>query len=36
MRVSATSTSSVALVLAGFAVAFGTPHADATEHQDGL
>jgi Na+/proline symporter len=26
----------VALVLAGFAVAFGTRHADATEHQDGL
>jgi Na+/proline symporter/CheY-like chemotaxis protein len=25
-----------ALVLAGFAVAFGTRHADATEHQDGL
>jgi Na+/proline symporter len=24
-----------ALVLAGFAVAFGTRHADATEHQDG-
>ncbi|HEX2554564.1 MAG TPA: NahK/ErcS family hybrid sensor histidine kinase/response regulator [Microvirga sp.] len=26
----------VALVLAGFAVAFGTRHTDATEHQDGL
>ena len=26
----------VALGLAGFAVAFGTRHADATEHQDGL
>jgi Na+/proline symporter/signal transduction histidine kinase/CheY-like chemotaxis protein len=26
----------VAVVLAGFAVAFGTRHADATEHQDGL
>ncbi|HMO27777.1 PAS domain-containing hybrid sensor histidine kinase/response regulator [Enterovirga sp.] len=26
----------IALVLAGFAVAFGTRHADATEHQDGL
>jgi Na+/proline symporter/signal transduction histidine kinase len=26
----------VALVLAGFAVAFGTRHPDATEHQDGL
>lgn len=26
----------VALVLAGFAVAFGTRHADATEHQNGL
>jgi Na+/proline symporter/signal transduction histidine kinase/CheY-like chemotaxis protein len=26
----------VALVLAAFAVAFGTRHADATEHQDGL
>ncbi|HYF54690.1 MAG TPA: NahK/ErcS family hybrid sensor histidine kinase/response regulator, partial [Salinarimonas sp.] len=26
----------VAIVLAGFAVAFGTRHADATEHQDGL
>src|SRR5215218_7104668 len=26
----------VALVLAGFAVAFGTRYADATEHQDGL
>ena len=26
----------VALVLAGFAVAFGTRNADATEHQDGL
>jgi Na+/proline symporter/signal transduction histidine kinase len=26
----------VAVVLAGFAVAFGTRHTDATEHQDGL
>ena len=26
----------VALVLAGFAIAFGTRHIDATEHQDGL
>src|ERR687897_96739 len=26
----------VAIVLAGFAVAFGTRHTDATEHQDGL
>ena len=26
----------VAFVLAGFAIAFGTRHADATEHQDGL
>lgn len=26
----------VALVLAGFTMAFGTRHADATEHQDGL
>lgn len=26
----------VALVLAGFAVAFGTRHTDATQHQDGL
>jgi Na+/proline symporter/signal transduction histidine kinase len=26
----------VAMVLAGFAVAFGTRHTDATEHQDGL
>jgi len=26
----------IALVLAGFAVAFGTRHTDATEHQDGL
>jgi Na+/proline symporter/signal transduction histidine kinase/ActR/RegA family two-component response regulator len=26
----------VTVVLAGFAVAFGTRHADATEHQDGL
>jgi Na+/proline symporter/signal transduction histidine kinase/CheY-like chemotaxis protein len=26
----------VALILAGFAIAFGTRHVDATEHQDGL
>ena len=26
----------VAIVLAGFSIAFGTRHADATEHQDGL
>ena len=35
-RCSATSRFVVALVLAGFAVAFGTRHTDATEHQDGL
>ena len=26
----------IALILAGFAMAFGTRHVDATEHQDGL
>ena len=35
-RSSAISRFVVALVLAGFAVAFGTRHTDATEHQNGL
>ena len=35
-RSSAISRFLVALVLAGFAIAFGTRHIDATEHQDGL
>ena len=35
-RSSATSPSWSSGVLAGFAVAFGTRHTDATEHQDGL